>query len=382
MARRVILGVIGVVAFGVGIFLLCRTTPDPVYEGKSASAWFDDLLPSLRYNQQQIDAARTAIRALGTNAVPTMIARLQCRDSKIRKVLATRSSKEKILGFRLRPSAAELNLNGLTVAQVLGSDAEAALPYITPFLNDKAPAFRMWALNAIGRIGTNAQSAAPELFKLLSSDPDPRLRLTALHTLGYIRLPTDKAFPAATIALSDSSHDVRTEVMQWFMGRYIKPSKLAPIMIGQLRNSDPMMQTAALRELAWMKDEATNAVPIIEQLLDAQDFQVKLAARGALEKLTGKPFKRATNEDASLEYNFARTPIAQVLQEYKSLVNKPVRVPTDIERAGLIEFYTVGQITKSEAIALIESALKNQLGVIVVPTEDGALQVKRSADGR
>jgi len=376
MARRVILAAVVFLLVGVGVFLFTRPAPEPMYKGKSVSAWFNDFLPSSLENSAKANAARTAIRAIGTNAVPKVIELLRCRDSAPRKLFIRLAAKQKVLTFRFRPSAERLNLVGMRGAQLLGTNAGATAPYLTPFLNHSNYYTRMSALIALQRIGPEAKGSAPALFKVLASDPDPRVRLTAFQTIGSLRLRNAEVFPAVTNALSDGDRSIRVEVLHWLTGTGIEPSKLAPVFVDQLRGSDPIVKTVAMRELAWMKIDVTNAIPFLEQLTNDPDVQVKLAARGTLERLTGKHFPRPANEEAVFEYNFANTPISQVIQEYKSLVKTPVEVGDIPHPWGLVQIYTVGAVTKSEAIALIESALKNQVGVVVEKSADGTLTMK------
>lgn len=383
MVRRVSIALAVLLAIAGAILLFLRPAPEPVYQGKSVSEWIDGRPVSIKgavgfssFVQPFKNDEREAVRALGTSAVPAVIERLRRRDSGVRRLLVTWAAKQNVVHVHFRPPAYWLNSRGLEAAQILGPDAASAVPYIRPFLNDTNVSLRVHALNAIGRIGTNAQSAAPELFKVLRSDPERSLRLNALDTLGYIRLPANLAFDAVANAMSDPNYDVRIHAMQWFMGRAVDPAKLAPVMIKQLQNPDPLFQTLAMRELCWMKNDATNAIPLVEQLLGSTDLQVRLAARGTLERLTGKHQPRHSQDDAVFEYNFSGTPVAQAVQEYRSLVDKPVTLPKQYQ-FGQVQIYTVGAVTKSEAIALIEWTLKNQLGLVVDDADDGTLVVRR-----
>jgi hypothetical protein len=309
--------------------------------------------------------------------VPAVIAHLRFRDSAMRKFIIRIASKQKIFQVRFRPSAEELNRIGLDVAQLLSRDAAAALPDIVPFLVHSNFSLRLGAVEAIERIGPGAKSAATNLFYVISSDPFPFVRTKALQALDRLGLSTAEAFPAVTNALSSSDRTVRAAAIKWLMGRGVKPSKLAPVMTFLLRDPDPIVKTLALRELSWMHNDGTNAIPLIEKLKDDSDLQVRLAARGTLEKLTGKHIPRGSNEDAVYEYNFANAGLQQVVQEYGSLVEHQVRIRDYVVTAG-VQIYTVGSITKTEAIALIESALQAQLGLAIQKSESGGLVVQRA----
>ncbi len=78
--RRIVFAILGLAILGglAWMVLSPRVEPEPVYQGKPLSAW----LELFDYNRtvQQFEATQTAIRNMGTNAIPTMLQLLRTPD--------------------------------------------------------------------------------------------------------------------------------------------------------------------------------------------------------------------------------------------------------------------------------------------------------------
>ena len=131
---------------------------EPVYNGKPLSEW-------LLLNAARDDSATEAIRQIGTNAIPTLLDLLSTTEWNKKRVVSKLKSK----GFR---------------KEFLGRHAETE-------------DIRTVAVDGFKILGTNAESAIPQLTKLLH-ESEPRLEVA--YTLAGIGT---KGFAVLTNAIND-----------------------------------------------------------------------------------------------------------------------------------------------------------------------------------
>jgi HEAT repeat protein len=120
-------------------------------------------------------------------------------------------------------------------------------------LKDKDVENRLLALGLIRGLGPDLGKAAPEIIQLLT-DPDMRVRNSAISTLGSIKSPRAEVIEALQKALND--RDYRTRVAAVNALRVIgksEPERVTPILEQALgaESYDPVkrLETAALEEL-------------------------------------------------------------------------------------------------------------------------------------
>src|SRR5579862_6987208 len=102
-----ILVVVVILAAAVGILWLGWRLPrEPVYQGKRLSIW----LQGYQTNRVQMTEA---VRAIGTNSIPTLLRLLREDDSSLKSMLLKLLAKQKRFKMPYTP-AAECNREGLT----------------------------------------------------------------------------------------------------------------------------------------------------------------------------------------------------------------------------------------------------------------------------
>lgn len=69
---------------GAGLFLAVSASKEPSYEGRSYSAWLDEWENSMNNPTNHV---ATAIRAIGSNGVPILLARLSQTSSSTNEIL-------------------------------------------------------------------------------------------------------------------------------------------------------------------------------------------------------------------------------------------------------------------------------------------------------
>ena len=107
-----IAGVAALVAAGAGLLiLLALPAREPVYQGKTLSQWLEPGDgPGQYYLTPSMMKEVTAIQAMGSNAVPSLIGMLRCKDSSFRTKWVAWVAKHGWLKSKieLRPPAEEM----------------------------------------------------------------------------------------------------------------------------------------------------------------------------------------------------------------------------------------------------------------------------------
>jgi len=204
---------------GVGAVLTAALfrSHDPVYEGKNLTEWFKEI--TVGSDLDRTPAARNAIRAMGTNALPTLMKWIDYEPSgvrmKVNRMYAwlfrrapgarlrgdyeSRRADWAIWGLKaLGPDAGAgiVDLNHILTdtnrdrsvwraAGVLGSLGELGTPVLMTGLTNQDARVRMLSLLNVGRSGTNASRAVPALLNLLE-DRSPTTRNMASNAIRQI----------------------------------------------------------------------------------------------------------------------------------------------------------------------------------------------------
>src|SRR6185503_6855480 len=78
--------------------------PEPVYQGKRLSEWLDVLgaLPHSNAERASREAAATALRQMGTNAIPSLLWMARARDSELRRRFIDLAGKQKLVKIKMQ----------------------------------------------------------------------------------------------------------------------------------------------------------------------------------------------------------------------------------------------------------------------------------------
>jgi hypothetical protein len=133
--------VLGLVAF------ILSMNSEPAYEGRPLSFWLDQFTAS--QNPAERARAAVAIRQLGTNALPELLAMLGKRDSKARQAVLAVMQRQSIFHVR---SAEEYHLLARNGFCVLGGVASPAEPALAKLGQDEDPDISDRATEALGDV--------------------------------------------------------------------------------------------------------------------------------------------------------------------------------------------------------------------------------------
>src|SRR6266568_46547 len=259
----------------VGITLLLLpprkpNLPDPVFNGKPASAW------AHKFMLEESFEAQEALRKIGEPAVPFLIPSLHQKNSwfnaayvkvwpscppilksrleqprlstdvRMRAVVALRE-----MGPKAKPAVAALierlgdkdktvRLHSAIALGNIGPDAQLAVPALKPFLKEKHTV-RVYTANALWKIEHNAQEVLPVLEQGVREENAP-FRWAAAVFLGEMGTAAEPAIPALIKATRAADKDTASCAVQALAE--INPTTI-PTLIETLRDADPGMRISA-----------------------------------------------------------------------------------------------------------------------------------------
>jgi hypothetical protein len=190
---------------------------EPVYQGRRLSVWLE-MATRQRMSGNPYDREVEAIRHIGTNALPVLIAMLRAHDMRLKQVIMTWAQKQKLVHFNFR-SADQRREDAFTGYVALGSLASVQIPNLMDCLtNDPSPNVRMAAASALGQIGPDARVAAPALFRA-AKDTNETVRIHAYWVLGQILPGAQLAVPVLVAGLADPYQAARDQAAL-VLGKY------------------------------------------------------------------------------------------------------------------------------------------------------------------
>jgi HEAT repeat protein len=161
--------------------------------------------------------------------------------------------------------------------QALEKLGRLAVPVMTRALSCPDPLLRAEAAHLLGRVGSPAAEAVPELIKLLNDD-HRRVVQEAAMALGHIGSAARPAIPALIELLGDT-HFLACRLAAWALVRIGPASVFA--LSETLQDPDPYVRGEAAWALAHLGPEAGSAVPVLTRLLRSPAAQAmsKVPAR-------------------------------------------------------------------------------------------------------
>ncbi len=242
------------------LLTFCADEDEPRFEGKRLTVWLDEYQrdcgelfqshgPHVRFSDEgeYKSEARSAIRKIGTNAVPVLMRLLRAKDSPLTARLVNILRKQSLIPMPFRPAAdcQEMACYGFHALGEMGRDA---VPALTKMLDPSAPLSCLSVADCLGNIGPEAEAAIPVLVQFLEST-NRIVRWDATANLGRI---------------------------------HRMPELVVPILITNLTASNAILPTM-IDTLAEYGAEARRAVPQILEFLGHEN--ARWEAANALKKI-------------------------------------------------------------------------------------------------
>jgi len=277
--RTVILILSGLVAAACLLAALLRPR-EPVYQGKALSDWLEEVNRAGSLNKT--GPASNAIRAMGTNALPFLLAHIEHEEPALKIHLAKLAQKQSLikLGF-LEPDP--LRCPSVWALKELGAEASPLIPDLIKLLEDDAGSTRSarswWGGMGLWAIGAESR---PALERACGSSNE-RVRATAASLLAWVSVRVD----AWSWGWGKSPVSVRP---RFRLGSVWVTEEVLEALRRGLQNKDAAIRHAsadALKQLRSLgnNDQAALVVVALRDALKDEEPAVREAAANALKKI-------------------------------------------------------------------------------------------------
>gem|GEM_PF-5186475 len=202
MKKNVLAGILFMLAFGGALAFLMLQPAEPVYQGRTISAWQDD------WASLKPRGWPEAVQHIGTNAIPYAVRNLARNDSVTRSSYSKLQSKLPAFLNRFFPAPKPL-MKAAYLANVfyyVGSNSmPQAISSATALLKHHSPTVRQGAALAIGSLRKRSAAANPALPALMDAlaDTDGMVRAFAEESIGEMGADASNSVPDLTRLLAD-----------------------------------------------------------------------------------------------------------------------------------------------------------------------------------
>ena len=231
---------------------------EPRYQGRKLTDWLMDYhISTYKGNQRNAAPAEEALRAIGTNAIPTLVNMLFPEErtwSLARLFAAAKVPLDLVEDDSARASYYPIALEGF---RLFGASASNALPLLLPKLGDSRSAYQV--TEAIALIGEPAIRPVTEL--LVSTNADARRN--SVHVLFAL---TRHELTTVSNLLSHPDPVIRGEAYLWIVGRQIPTEVRQNMIFNGLNDPDPYVSSRAAMVIRNLGSDATNYLNHLQEL--------------------------------------------------------------------------------------------------------------------
>lgn len=277
----------------VGYRLIPR---EPTYAGKSLGQWIEPFCqqtktgidaPGGQVNFEKLQPSRRAVAAMGTNALPFLIARLNRLESPIHRKLRLFLKNQKIITYQL--DAPQVGyIRAIRALANLGPLAEPAVPALTNHFSDPLLApHASYALIAIGE-------AAVKVFLLHRTNLSQMLRMQVdggllAYGMNGEQQTNQAVMRAVAIGLSgivaDKSALMRSAAISRLGMLGSSASNAVPGLIAVLAEQNPMLHQMVNHALGSIREPTELVIPALTNQLGSPDFAIRATAAAALNRI-------------------------------------------------------------------------------------------------
>ena len=273
------------------LYVTVSAPREPTYKGKPLSKWVERHASG---NTAEREEATQAIRHIGTNAVPYLMAEIQKPIPTWRVTLFVMAE-----AFRANPNPRRLfdvvsrSAYAGEALSELGPEASSAIPELTRLANDRTSYAK--AATAMGVLAHLGNQGFPPLFALLTSR-DPKFRDDAASAMRFQGTNARPAIPLLLQGLSNVSSEVTAAIAAETLGELALDADLVvPALSNALHHPRENTRWTTVYALAGFRDDPRTAPAIAIALSDA-DPDVRKATTNTLrriapEYLTNAPAK-------------------------------------------------------------------------------------------
>lgn len=245
----VVIAAVLLISIGLATWQALRVQ-EPVYRNRQLSDWVVN---------GDHDASAEAVRAAGTNAIPTLLRMLRAKDSSVDKFIRRLPKPFPIeISYELNhPMAFDQNVRAAQAFANLGPTAQDAVPALIEMLRENPSSwwFQAEVARALGGIGPAAHRAVPSLIQLLNNT-NKQTRLLACQALGQIHAEAASVVPALIQAAHDPYLFVRADTAEALAAFGTESRSSVPILIELLSDQEREVSTKASKALVRIDPEA------------------------------------------------------------------------------------------------------------------------------
>ena len=270
----------GPAIWACGLLILCALAglaadQEPSYNGRLLSQWLADLQPGRAGGHP----TEGAVRAMGTNAIPTLLKWISYQHSSPERSGQTRptASASGASGANHGPTLIpeERARRAVYAFRFLGAVARPAIPQLTQLARSSSDGNRAdRCAESLAAIGAEA---IPSLLSLATNSPLPA-RWYAIAALEYFASDpaAEAAVPALIGCLGDTNENARiAEEAGTVLSQINLPAVVVPALTNALHSPDAQV-------CKWATSCLRGAAPALRAALSDRDFQVRVAATNAL----------------------------------------------------------------------------------------------------
>ena len=257
-------------------------TREPSYQGKTLFKWLEDLEDAKPEEPAKASQARAAIRAIGTNGLPTLLWMVQAQDSAPKRKLMEWARHQSVVDFHFTP-AMKIRVMVVGGFGVLGSDAKDAIPALTALLPDSSCGPD--AAECLVKIGAEA---IPILRHGLTNG-NAWLRMSCLAGLHSAGTNGWAALPEILSCLHDSNWIMRYWAVPCLRHYQHDSATVLPVLWQTAQQDQNVsVRRLSIQALGFYGDQASAYVPGLQKLLlstNKDDLPQRLPLTNALKNI-------------------------------------------------------------------------------------------------
>lgn len=234
---------------------------EPVYQGRTLSPWLQeyvsaDSLPLTDEKTATMNRAGNAVRHIGTNAVPFLVAMAGAKDSFLKRVIIIVVRNQSIIQVHLRTDKEKRQM-AVFGFYALGPVGRDAVPALIDLVKDEDADVRITATDCLGNIGPDAKAAVPFLLPYLNST-NRMIAWDATVNMGRIHMEPALVVPVLVSNLTATNISMRyhgtTIIALGKFGEHAKPA--IPSIVAFLNDENEDNRSAATNALRLIDPEA------------------------------------------------------------------------------------------------------------------------------
>jgi HEAT repeat protein len=278
--RRILITSLPVMVLGALVWFLLfpHGPPEPVYQGRPLRVWLEDYcranenlhmmefyfgkgrIPGRKSREydEKSNRAEKAIQHMGTNAIPTLLKMIRERPFVFREKMARLLKRDSLLGGNQPERDHELAVLGF---RILGGVARPAVPDMIKLLEDKDLNVRIYAIDCLAYIGSDAEASLPALIRSAQQTNIEIIQGSATRALGEIHSRPELVLPVLmqnlAITNSASGLDSIRRYSLLALGRFGPEAKVAvPAILPCLNDPDREVKRQAVLTLNEIDPQA------------------------------------------------------------------------------------------------------------------------------